>query len=291
MIKKIKLRDKVVLYNTETQEGFDEVFKFFERKIKTMVSYWATHIPHHDEDDLAQVCHMKLVDGLDKYDDKKNIYFSTFIYKIWKNRLSQLSYKYRTKKYSRDIDNDHYVSFNYSFDKLSNSFYLMLNKHKCPISREVIDNKTCKGCPHHFAYKKKKVSRGKEVGESKSYTMCQYLKQVLDQRGTTTISLDAPLQLDGNGGSGEVSRHETFSSKKDDFRDIHFKMDLERIKEKVMASKDAINIDKTSFIILELLVEGLNRSEIIKKLNIDANQFSRSVKKLEENKDLAKLVR
>jgi len=128
MIKNIKFKNKNILYNTSTRDGFDEILNIYDRKIKRMVSSWVKNMPDHDIEDLSQICRIKLVEALEGYDDKANINFSTYIYTAWQRKLSQLSYKYKTKKHSPYIKDDNYISFNYAFDKTTDSFYLMVDK-------------------------------------------------------------------------------------------------------------------------------------------------------------------
>ena len=284
MIKKIKFTDKIIKYNTKTQDGFEEVLGVFDRKIMTMVSRWVGQIPNHDVDDLAQVCRMKLIEALDKYNDKLNINFSTYVYTIWHRKLAQLRYQYKTKKYSRIIENDNYVSFNYALDKGNNAFYLMLGKHKCPISKKLINKNTCLNCEHHVAYKTKEVTKGFDVGQKKKFTLCKYFMTILEQRGVHTVSLDAPVKSEG----GEVSLMNIIPNNSNP-NDAFFKMDLKNIKEKILNKES--KLDETAFIILELMVDGFTRTEIIEKISITNGEFNRYLKMLAENIDVKNLVK
>jgi len=183
MIKNIRFKNKSISYNTATRAGFDEILNIYDRKIKRMVSSWVKNIPDHDIEDLSQICRIKLVEALEGYDDRANINFSTYIYTAWKRKLSQLSYKYKTKKYSPYIKGDNYISFNYAFDKVTDSFYLMLNKNKCPINRQAVDCKSCKSCPHHNGYVEKIIEKGKLKGQIREFSKCGYFRSILDQRG------------------------------------------------------------------------------------------------------------
>lgn len=283
MIKKIKFTDRVINYNSQTQEGFDEVLAVFDKKIKTMVSRWVGQIPNHDIDDLAQVCRIKLIEALEKYNDKLNINFSTYVYTIWHRKLAQLRYQYKTKKYSRFITNDNYVSFNYALDRNNNAFYLMLGKHKCPISKKVINKNTCKNCEFHVAYKTKEVTKGFDAGKEKQFTLCKYFMTVLEQRGVTSISLDSPVKTE----DGEMSLINAIPNQ-ENVEDVCFKIDLDNIRQKLY--KKNSKTDRTAFIILQLMVDGLSRSEIIRKINITSSEFNRCVKRLTENADIHNLV-
>jgi DNA-directed RNA polymerase specialized sigma subunit len=283
MIKNIKFTDKVIKYNTKTQEGFEEILSIFDRKIRTMVYRWVGQIPNHDIDDLSQICKMKLVEALEKYNDTLNINFSTYVYTIWHRKLAQLRYQYKTKKYSRFIENDNYISFNYALDKNNNAFYLMLGKHKCPISKQVITRSTCRNCQYHVAYKTKEVGKGFDAGKKKQFTLCKYFMTVLEQRGVNAISLDAPVRgEDGNMDLiNAIPNHENTE-------DICFKIDLENIKQKLY--KKNSKTDRTAFIILQLMVEGFTRSEIIRKIDISSGEFNRCVKRLTDDADVHSLV-
>jgi hypothetical protein len=283
VIKNIKFKDGVVKYNTKTGDGFDHILGLFDRKIKVMVSHWVGKIPNHDIDDLAQICRMKLVDALDNYDDTLNINFSTYVYTVWHRKLAQLRYQYKTKKYSRNIENDNYVSFNYAMDRINNAFYLMLGKHKCPLTKKVINKSTCQGCPHHVAYKTKEVSKGFDAGKKKQFTLCKYAMGVLEQRGTHTISLDQPIQTDG----GEVSLVNAIAAPPSN-DEIFFKMDFDNLKQKV--DKKSSKIDKTAFIILQLMVEGMSKREIIKRIRITNTEFEKKIKTLISSPDVKNLI-
>lgn len=283
MIKNIKFKDGIIKYNTKTGEGFDAVLLVFDRKIKVMVSRWVGQIPNHDIDDLAQICRIKLIEALDKYNDKLNINFSTYVYTVWHRKLAQLRYQFKTKKYSKNIENDNYVSFNYAMDRINNAFYLMLGKHKCPLTKKVIDKKTCQGCQYHVAYKSKEVNRGFDAGKTKQFTLCKYAMGILEQRGTTPISLDQPIHTD----SGDVSLANAIPNTKP-VEDIFFKMDFEALRQKV-DQKDS-KLDKTAFIILQLMVEGLSKTEIIKKINITNSEFEKKIKQLTNSQDVKNLI-
>ena len=283
MIKEIRFRDKNIKYDTETQDGFHEILNFFDRKIDTLVTGWVKNIPDHDLDDLAQVCKIKLVEGLEKYDDQANINFSTYIYTIWKRKLSQLSYKYKTKKHSKYIENDNYISFNYAFDKGTDSFYLMLGKHKCPLSKKIIDKNLCTKCEFHNGYVEKQVSKGNLKGQTKSFTKCKYFKNVLDQRGASTVSMNKKIAShDGNGGI-PTTLEGIIPDKKSKIREqeADLKLDLNTLKNK---------LDDTTFIVLQLLVEGYNKSDIIKELDINSNTLNSCFKKLQNNKILKNIL-
>lgn len=283
MIKNIKFKDGIVKYNTKTGDGFEHILGLFDRKIKVMVSRWVGQIPNHDIDDLAQICRIKLVEALEKYDDTRNINFSTYVYTVWHRRLAQLRYQFKTKKYSRDIENDNYVSFNYAMDRINNAFYLMLGKHKCPLTKQIINKKTCQGCQYHVAYKTKEVGKGFDAGKRKQFTLCKYAMGVLEQRGTHTLSLDQPLMTE----NGETTLLNSIAGPSNN-DDIFFKMDLENLQQKV--DKKSSKIDQTAFIILQLMVEGLTKKEIIHKVKITNSEFDKKVKTLISSQDVKNLI-
>ena len=285
MIKKIKFKDRIIPYNTESGDGFEEILHFYDRKIRTMVSGWVKNIPDHDVDDLSQVCREKLIDALENYDDESNINFSTYVYTAWKRKLSQLSYKYKTKKYSGYIENDNYISFNYAFDKLTNSFYLMLGKHKCPISKKVITPTTCQGCEFSCGLVNKEIGQGSLEGETRKFAKCAYFRKVLELRGVRSISLNDGGQKRTNRMSGKGNEYSSISrvladkSTKDNENEL-----LSDIR------KVCKNMDDETFIILQLILDGLNKSEIIKKLKITSSKLDKKIRSLNANKKLKNLL-
>jgi DNA-binding NtrC family response regulator len=50
------------------------------------------------------------------------------------------------------------------------------------------------------------------------------------------------------------------------------------------------NMDDETFIILQLILDGLNKSEIIKKLKITSNKLDKKIKSLNSNKKLKTLL-
>jgi RNA polymerase sigma factor (sigma-70 family) len=281
MIKVIKFSKKVVTYNTETQEGFEEILNFYDRKIKRTVSSWVPNIPGHDIDDLSQICRMKLVDALDKFNDQSGLSFSTYVYTVWKRKLSQLSYQFKTKKYSRKIENDNYISFNYAFDRNTNSFFLKLGKHKCPLSKELLNSKTCKGCEHSCGYESKTVERGLDAGKKKKFSKCGYFKNVLDQRGVLMLSINAPIGQESDGGGKPLTIENFLKQDRDDFAATEFQIELEKMKD---------SLDQTSFIILQLLASGYSKTDVIRKINIDTNILNKSIRKLGRSFKLKRLI-
>lgn len=279
MIKKIKFKDRIIPYDTESGDGFNEILNFYDRKINTMVSGWVKNIPDHDIDDLSQVCREKLIDALKNYDDTANINFSTYVYTAWKRKLSQLSYKYKTKKYSGHIENDNYISFNYAFDKLTNSFYLLLGKHKCPISKEVITPKTCIGCEFSCGYANKKIDQGSLEGQTRKFAKCSYFMKVLEQRGIRSVSLNDGGPENKGANYSPISR--VLADKKTKSNEDELLDDIRKV---------CKNIDDETFIILQLILDGLNKSEIIKKLKITSNKLDKKIKILNNNKKLKKLL-
>ena len=282
MIKIIKFSGKVITYNTETQDGFEEILKFYDRKIMRTVSTWVSNIPGHDIDDLSQICRMKLVDALDKFDDQAGLSFSTYVYTVWKRKLSQLSYQFKTKKYSRKIDNDNYISFNYAFDRNTNSFFLKLGKHKCPLSKEVISSTTCKGCEFSCGYESKTVDRGTDSGKKKKFSKCGYFKNVLDQRGVLMLSINAPIGKDGGDSSKPLTIENFLKQDRDEFEATEFQIELERMED---------SFDRTFFIILQLLAAGYSKTDVIKKINIDTNTLNKSIRKLSRSFKLKRLIK
>ncbi len=284
LIKDIKFKDGIIKYDTVTGDGFDDILNRFDRKIKTMVSSW--NIPNHDNEDLAQICRIKLIEALEKYNDKLNINFSTYVYTLWHRKLGQIRYQYKTKKHSGLIENDNYVSSNYALDKNSNAFYLMLGKHKCPLSKKIIDRNTCAGCEHHVAYKSKEVSKGADAGVKKKFTLCKHGVGVLAKRGENTLSLDQPI---GVSDSGEQNSLLNFISTKSLNDDMFFNIDFENLRRKGADGKRA-PVDKKSFTILRLMIDGLKKGEIIEKMKITPAEFEKVMEKLINNQKIKNLV-
>jgi len=283
MIKTITLDGNTINYNTITQDGFDPILGFYDRKIRRTVSSWVKNIPDHDIDDLSQVCRIKLVEALDNFDDKSGVSFTTYVYTVWKRKLSQLSYKYKTKKYSRKIENDNYISPNYAYDKHTESFYLRVNKNKCPISKEVITPKTCLGCQYSCGYSSKEITRGKEEGKVERFSKCKYFKSILEQRGIHLVSIDQPMSVDRKMSSNrsEVVLSNMLRDHRDDYSRAELSMEIERLKPKM---------DATSFIILQLLSEGFSKKDIIDQLNIDKNVFGKHIRRLGNNNRLKRII-
>jgi hypothetical protein len=75
---------------------------------------------------------------------------------------------------------------------------------------------------------------------------------------------------------------------RENVEDVCFKIDLENIKEKFNNKKS--KIDKKAFIILQLMVDGFTRSEIIRKIEISSTDFKRCIKRLTDNADVHNLV-
>ena len=281
MIKSIKLKGRDLIYNTSTREGFDDILSVFDKKIRTTVSSWVQNIPDHDIDDLCQVCRMKLIDALDSYDETSNWHFSTYVYTVWHRKLSQLSYKYKTKKNSPYIKNDNYVSFNYAFDRVTDSFFLMLEKHKCPLNKCVIDSKTCSKCEFHNGYANKILDKGNLKGESRKFTKCGYFKNVLDRRGINFVSINQPIRTTTNSDKRDVFLSNILFKNNNEFASVEFNMDIARISEMV---------DSQTFSVLNLLIDGFNKSEIIKRLSINSNMLNKHIAKLKRNKILKNLL-
>lgn len=279
MIKKLKFTEKIIEYDTESHDSFEVILKLYDRKIKRTVSSWVKNIPDHDIEDLSQVCRIKLVEALEKYNDKSDINFSTYVYTIWKRKLSQLSYKYKTKKYSSFITNDNYVSYNYAIDKTTNSFYLMLGKHKCPLLKEVIGKSTCNGCPHSFGCENKIVKTGNFKGEIKQFAKCSYLNTILQQRGMKNISINQPLGNDANKKTSTLEK--IIPDSRNNSINNDFTIELERI---------SADLDADSFIILQLLLDGFSKSEILSKMKISNSKLKKHFSKLRKNQKLRDIV-
>jgi hypothetical protein len=276
MIKKIKTSTGYIKYNTKTKEGFDEILSLFDDKIKTVASRWVHSIKEHDVEDLAQICREKLIDILEKYNDKKEICFSTFMYTALNRKMLQMAYRNKSKKYSAHIKDDRYISNNYAIDKTTQSHYLLLDKHKCPIKRDVINRETCISCPHHNAYVKKKIERGFNAGKEKEFTMCKYFNKILQQRGIRQVSMDAPIRTS----LGEDVSIENIIKCKKQSTQIgisEFNLDLEIL-------KDSGRINEKSYKIIYLLLWGYNKNEIMKKLRMDPRKLGKYMTIISKNK-------
>jgi len=265
---------KTIVFDSVTSEGYDEILTFYESKLNTLVGNF--RVPFHDSDDLKQICRMKLLEALKTFNPKKNVGFSTYLYTILNRKMFQTTVKYKTKKHSGYIENDNYVNMNHSYDKLSNGQYLQTGKDRCPINKKVITPTMCYNCPHHIKYKSKTIEKGNEQGETKKFTLCSYYKEVMSKRGGPTKSLDAFNAQDTNLLSFIIC-----NKQKKTFEDDEFKMQFSILKS---------HLSPEYFEILEMVLDGYNKSEIIEKLKLTNLKFNRILDKISKHRKVKELL-
>ncbi len=270
MKKEIKLSNgKLVIFDTETKDGYEDVLAFYESKLHTLVNNWK-NIPHHDSEDLLQLCRIKLLDILENFDPNREVNFSTYFYTAMNRKMFQILAKYKSKKYSTYIENDNYINLNFPFDKKELAYLLKVHTDKCPIKRKVINGSMCKNCKYFIKYKNKDKVKN---------TLCRYYTDVLSQRGEKTSS----LEQDFNSSDENFSLLNVLSCSKQKNNDINneFNIDLETIKE---------NLNPNTSEIVQLIVEGYNKTQIREKLNITSLEYERNIYFLSKNRKLKELL-
>jgi len=280
MKKHIKLSNNVVVeYDPKSYEGFDDIVSFYEPKLKRMLRTWNGRIPFHDIDDMLQVCRLKLIDALDKYDETMNIQFSTYVYTAWHRKLAQMVYKFKSKKYSSKFDSSKNVSFNHAVDTKTKYQFLRIDKDKCPLKGGVIDLKTCKGCPHFLKHKTKKMVRGSEKGEKFKYSMCNFYLKIMENRGINEISLDKVF--DNSDGGGSLTDIVSCDKQRAGLDMAMFDLELIEIKNTMPAN---------SFKLMSLLTDGYTKIEIMKMMDITETKYDQFMEKIRNNKILMEIL-
>jgi hypothetical protein len=283
MKKRIKLSNNtVVMYDPKSYDGFDDIVKFYEPKLRRMLGTWKGRIPFHDVEDMLQVCRLKLVDALDKYNDKMNIQFSTYVYTAWHRKLAQMVYKYKSKKYSTAFDSSKNVSFNHAIDKKTRYQFLRLFKDKCPTKGGIIDSDTCKGCPHFLKHKNKKMVRGSEKGEKFKYTMCNFYIKIMENRGMNEVSLDKVFENSNTGsGTGNLTDIITCGKQKTSLEEAMFGLEMIEVKARM---------DPSAFSMLTHLVDGYSKIEIMKLMGITESKYDQLMVKIHSNERLMTIL-
>ena len=276
--KLIKLSNGLtVSYNSETGDGYDDVYRFYTPKIKTLVRNWKT-IPYHDEEDLFQICSLKLSDALKQFDTSKNINFSTYVYTIWNRKMAQLMLRYKGKKYSGFIKNDNYVHFNYPQDKKTGCQLLRTGVNKCPIYREKVSKSLCSGCEYNKGFMNRSIAKGNDKGKVRAFSKCDYFKTIIEQRGFQPLSLDKELKSiqDGSSPSHLI---DIISCKKQSglAKSADSLIDMLSLKDKISAEE---------FSVVSLVYEGFNKSQIIKTLKINSVKLEKIFKCLSQNEHI-----
>jgi len=275
---------KNVIYDTESDDGYEDILAFYEPKMGKIVSAW-TNIPMNDKEDLIQICRIKLLEGLKKFNTKRKIKFSTYIYTIWGRKLFQMSSKYKAKKYNNFVQDDHHVNLNHKYDKLSTGQFLRTNNDKCPLKSKIITTQMCVKCPYHIRYEKNLISKGDNAGKKKNFTLCTYYKEIIEKRKTVTRSLNKVIgKSQNNDSSNEINLLSflTCEKQKKFHEDQEFKMEFYNLKN---------HLKPEYFKILELLFDGYNNSEIIKKLNITNLKLVKTISILSKNRKIKDLFR
>jgi len=264
----------MVVFDSVSYDGYDKILEFYEPKLNTLVGNF--RVPFHDKDDLKQICRMKLLEALKTFDPKKKVGFSTYLYTILNRKMFQTTVKYKTKKHSAFIENDNYVNMNHSYDKVSMGQYLQTGKDKCPINKQVITASMCAACPYHVRYEKKKIEKGKQEGLTKNFSLCKYYKEVMGQRGESTKSLDK-LNINDTNLLSFVSC--TTQKKFSDSQD--FNLEFKNLKN---------HLSPKYFEILELMLDGYNKSEINEKMSLTNLELNRMLEKISKNKKVKELL-
>jgi RNA polymerase sigma factor (sigma-70 family) len=283
MKKHIKLSNNtVVLYDPKSYEGFDTIASFYEPKLKKLLRPWDGRIPFHDIDDMLQVCRMKLIDALDKYDENMNIQFSTYVYTTWHRKLAQMVYKFKSKKYSSQFDKSKNVSFNHAVDPKTRYQYLRLEKDKCPLKGGVISANTCKGCPHFLKHKTRKMTRGKDKGDKFKYSMCNFYLKVMENRGSNEVWLDRQItRSDGAGSERTLSEMIACDKQRVGLEEAMFDLEMIEVRD---------HMDPGSFKVLTMLVEGYAKKEIMKRMRITESRYDQLVAKIHTNDRLLTIL-
>ena len=282
-IKLIKLSNgQVISYNSDTDEGYDLVYNFYVPKIKTLVRNWK-NIPHHDEEDLFQICSIKLSEALKKFDPAKKILFSTYIYTIWNRKMAQLMLRYKSKKYSGFIKNDNYVHFNYPQDKKTGCQLLRMGVNKCPLARKVISKTLCSGCEYNKGFMERTIVKGKDKDKTRTFSKCDYFKTIIDQRGFQPLSLDKELKALQDSNSQETLLGIISCKKQANLiKASDSSIDINALKGKVTEDE---------FKIIELIHQGWNKSQIIKMLKINSVKLDKVLVQLSQNKHVLDVIR
>lgn len=264
----------LVIFDSATNEGYDDILSFYEPKLNSIVGRF--RVPFHDVDDLKQICRIKLLDALKTFNPKRNVGFSTYLYTILNRKMFQVSVKYKTKKHSATIENDNHVTMNHSYDKLTLGQYLQVEKDKCPINKTPITTSMCLKCPYHVRYEKKEITRGKQEGMVKNFSLCKYYKEVMSQRGESTKSLDKLNMNDTN-----LLSFISCGKQKKFIEDQDFSMEFKNLKN---------HLSPEYFKILEMILDGYNKSEITDTLNMTNLKFNRILGRMSHNKKVKELL-
>lgn len=268
-----------VTYDSITNEGYETVLSFYEPKISKLVSNW-NNVPYHDKEDLSQVCRMKLLEAMKSFNPKRNVNFSTYVYTIWNRKIFQITTKYKAKKYTTYTKNDHHVNLNHKYDKISTGQYLRTNCDKCPLKNRMITTQMCSGCDFHVRYEKRLMQKGGNAGKSKNFTICTYYKQIIEKRKTISKSLDAKIPNSKSSDTNLLS-YVVCEKQKRHREDEEFKMEFVNLKS---------HLKTQYFQILELILDGYNNSEIIKKLKITNIKLVNSLKTISKNEKVKELL-
>ena len=263
----------VVMYNPKNNDGYDAIVSFYEPKLKRMLRPWSGRIPFHDIDDMLQICRMKLIDALDKYDENMNIQFSTYVYTAWHRKLAQMVYKFKSKKYSSQFDSSKNVSFNHAVDKKTRYQYLRLEKDKCPLKGGIINASTCKGCPHFLKHKTKTMARGSEKGKKFKYSMCNFYLKIMENRGINEVSLNKVFD-NSKDGSGTLTDIVSCSKQKTGLEEAMFDLEMIEVKERM---------DPGAFKVMTLLMEGYAKNEIMSMMKISESKYDQHMVKIQNN--------
>jgi len=282
MKKQIRLSNNTIIsYDSESYDGFEDIVGFYEPKLKRMLTNWTGRIPFHDVDDMLQECRLKLIDALDKYDETLNIQFSTYVYTAWHRKLGGMVYKYKSKKYSTKFDSSKNVSFNHAIDPKTKYQYLRLGKDKCPTKGGVISKTTCKGCPYFLKHKTKEMTRGSEKGEKFKHSMCNFYLKVMENRGSSEVSLNKLFDNSSSSTGGSLVDVVSCRKQQAGLEKAMFDLELLGVKDRM---------DSGSFGVMTLLSEGYTKNEIMKKMKLPESKYEQHINKIQNNERLMQVL-
>jgi len=265
-----------IVFDPENNSGYEDILSFYEPKIGKLVTGW-TNIPHHDREDLIQICRIKLLEALKTFNPKLKVNFSTYAYTIWNRKFFQISTKYKAKKYNTFVHADRHVNLNHKYDKISTGQYLRTNFDKCPLKNRVITTQMCAGCPYHIRYEKRMIEKGENAGKKKNFTLCTYYKQIIEKRKTVSKSLDRNF---ANSQTNLLS-FVICDKQKKYAEDQEFKMEFDNLKS---------HLRPEYFAILQLLLDGYNNSEIIKIMKITNLKLVKSIESISKHRKVKELL-
>jgi RNA polymerase sigma factor (sigma-70 family) len=285
VIKIIKLSNgKEIKYNTKTYEGYDEILEFYEPKISTLVYNWKHAGKNlikgneiNDSDDLAQICRIKILDALEKFDTKKNISFSTYLYTAWHRKLFQVTSKYKAKKYSSFVQDDNFIHFGKVLDKDKRNYCLTINEEKCPINGKLVNGRLCGKCEHFCGKRTRTINKGCEKGKKEKMISCKYCSEILNKRGLKSVSINSSENDNTMNAIDKIGCNKQERLKYNN----EFNIDLNRLKD---------NIGELEYKIIELLLNDFSKTKIIEDMELSKSVTAEIFNNIENNKILKEIL-